>query len=185
MLFKELISKDSKTEREICPNRVERILFHGTNLNPIQNILTGHYKQSKEKDKAIYGQGVYFTDSLDYGWYYGGKGGNRDNFKSIPQINDTFTIIITIFNRKALTTILLIIFEIVVKNIFLLNIIFFNCLLYNINYINSIYYDKEGFKHVFNNFYTNRKNQINFANSGAESERIITPDKTKFIAHEY
>ena len=84
-----------------------------------------------------------------------------------------------------MTTILLIIFEIVVKNIFLLNIIFFNCLLYNINYINSIYYDKEGFKHVFNNFYTNRKNQINFANSGAESERIITPDKTKFIAHEY
>ena len=160
--MKELISNDSKTEREICPNRVERILFHGTNLNPIQNILTGHYKQSKEKDKAIYGQGVYFTDLLDYDWYYGGKGGNRDNFKSIPQINDTFTIIITIFNRKALTTILLIIFE-----------------------INSIYYDKEGFKHVFNNFYTNRKNQINFANSGAESERIITPDKTKFIAHEY
>ena len=115
MLLKELISNDSKTEREICPNRVERILFHGTNLNPIQNILTGHYKQSKEKDKAIYGQGVYFTDLLDYGWYYGGKGGNRDNFKSIPQINDTFTIIITIFNRKALTTILLIIQYIMIK----------------------------------------------------------------------
>jgi len=115
LLLKELISNDSKTEREICPNRVERILFHGANLNPIQNILTGHYKQSKEKDKAIYGQGVYFTDSLDYGWYYGGKGGNRDNFKSIPQINDTFTIIITIFNRKALTTILLIIQYIMIK----------------------------------------------------------------------
>ena len=30
--------------------------------------------------KAINGKGVYFTDLLDYAWYYGGES-NRENFK--------------------------------------------------------------------------------------------------------
>jgi hypothetical protein len=47
-----------------------------------------------ENKKAINGKGVYFTDLLDYGWYYGGKDGNRANFHGIPKINDTFTVIV-------------------------------------------------------------------------------------------
>ena len=81
-------------ERLKCPNRVERILYHGTSIEPISNILTGLYRKSMEKRKAINGKGVYFTDLLDYGWYYGGKDGNRANFSGIPQIEDTFTVII-------------------------------------------------------------------------------------------
>jgi hypothetical protein len=81
-------------ERENCPNRVERILFHGTNIEPASSILTGLYRKSLERKKAINGQGVYFTDLLDYAWYYGGEAGNRANFSGIPEIDDTFTIII-------------------------------------------------------------------------------------------
>ena len=81
-------------ERKKCPNRVERILYHGTSIEPISNILTGLYKKSMESRKAINGKGVYFTDLLDYGWYYGGESGNRANFHSIPKINDTFTVIV-------------------------------------------------------------------------------------------
>ena len=81
-------------EREKCPNRMERILYHGTNVEPISLILTGFYKKSSGPGKGINGKGVYFTDSLDYGWFYGGKESNRANFKGIPKINDTFTVIL-------------------------------------------------------------------------------------------
>ena len=81
-------------ERNNCPNRVDRILYHGTSIEPISKILTDVYKKSLEANKAINGKGVYFTDSLDYGWYYGGEGGNRKNFQGIPKIDDTFTVIV-------------------------------------------------------------------------------------------
>ena len=83
-----------ENERKHCQNRVERILYHGTSIIPISEILTGLYKKSMEKRKAINGKGVYFTDSLDYGWFYGGKDGNRANFSGIPKIRDTFTVIV-------------------------------------------------------------------------------------------
>ena len=97
-----------------------------------------------EKRKAINGKGVYFTDLLDYGWYYGGEKGNRANFYSIPKINDTFTVI-----------------------------------------VNSIYYNRNGFQQVKDGNRTPGKNQINFAYAGAGSERLIYPDKSKFLATEY
>ena len=56
--------------------------------------MTGLYKKSIERNKAANGKGVYFTDLLDYGWYYGSKDGNRVNFSGIPKVNDTFTVII-------------------------------------------------------------------------------------------
>ena len=89
-------------EREKCPNREERILYHGTSIEPISLIMTDFYKQSSGPGKAINGKGVYFTDSLDYGWFYGGKNGNRKNFSGIPKINDTFTIIVnyTYYDRN-------------------------------------------------------------------------------------
>ena len=79
-------------ERQKCPNREERILYHGTNIEPISSILTGLYRKSLKSWNSIIGKGVYFTDSLDYAWYYGGKD-NRTNFYSIPKVDDTFTVI--------------------------------------------------------------------------------------------
>jgi hypothetical protein len=82
--------------------------------------LTGVYWQSIDSNKAINGKGVYFTDLLDYAWFYGGEKGNRANFHTIPNINDTFTVI-----------------------------------------INSVYYDRNGFKQVYNNSRIPGKNQMN------------------------
>ena len=78
-------------ERKKCPNRVDRILYHGTNIEPISCILTGYFKKSIEKCYQ-HGKGVYFTDMLDYCWFYGGKT-NRINGNKIPKIDETFTLI--------------------------------------------------------------------------------------------
>jgi len=79
-------------ERKNCPNRVDRILYHGTSIEPISCILTGYFRKSTERCYQ-HGKGVYFTDMLDYCWFYGGAEGNRSNKNKIPKINDTFTCI--------------------------------------------------------------------------------------------
>ena len=69
-------------ERNSCPNRQERLLYHGTQIHPISCILTG--------------RGVYFTDDLDYCWFYGGDQDNRANKNIIPGIGKIFTAIATL-----------------------------------------------------------------------------------------
>jgi hypothetical protein len=81
-----------ETEREKCPNRVEQILYHGTQFHPISCILTGMFKKSIERC-CQHGKGVYFTDNLDYCWFYGGLKNNRDNTNKIPRIGEFFTAI--------------------------------------------------------------------------------------------
>ena len=90
-------------ERMSCPNRVDKILYHGTSIEfinyqneiikPIPWILTGQFKKSTYS--CQHGKGVYFTDMLDYCWFYGGKDSNRENGNVIPNINDTFTLIVS------------------------------------------------------------------------------------------
>ena len=81
-------------ERAICPNKVDKILFHGTQIYPISYILTGMFKNSTERGYQ-HGKGVYFTDSLDYFLYYRGEENNRNNINKIPEIEKkcTFTAI--------------------------------------------------------------------------------------------
>ena len=88
-------------ERQKCPNRVDKILFHGTQIEPISNILTGYFRKSKDKCYQ-HGKGVYFTDFLDYCWFYGGDKDNRSNKNKIPEIDDTFTLIASsiYYNKK-------------------------------------------------------------------------------------
>jgi len=80
-------------ERKKCANRVDKILYHGTQIEPISCILTGYFKKSIEKCYQ-HGKGIYFTDNLDYCWFYGGKQNNRINKNKIPKIGETFTLII-------------------------------------------------------------------------------------------
>ena len=79
-------------EREKCPNRVDKILYHGTSVKPISCILTDQFKKSVDRHYQ-HGKGVYFTDFLDYCWFYGGAEGNRVNKNRIPELDDTFTLI--------------------------------------------------------------------------------------------
>ena len=77
-----------------CKNTEKRILFHGTNSSSISKILADHFIESK---CAIFGPGFYFTDSLDYTWYYAddsGEVGSRKNFEIIPKIKDSFSFIV-------------------------------------------------------------------------------------------
>ena len=79
-------------ERSNCPNRIDKILYHGTSIEPISCILTGYFRKSIDKCYQ-HGKGVYFTDTLDYCWFYGGAESNRSNKNKIPNIGDPFTLI--------------------------------------------------------------------------------------------
>ena len=77
-----------------CRNITKKILFHGTNSYCISRILKSHFKKS---DIHAFGPGFYFSDSLDYTWYYAddsGEIGSRKNFNNIPKINESFSFIV-------------------------------------------------------------------------------------------
>ena len=78
-------------ERNLCPNREDRILYHGTQIHSISSILTGMFHKSVVH--CQHGRGVYFTSDLDYCWFYGGDGDNRKNKNIIPGKDETFTAI--------------------------------------------------------------------------------------------
>ena len=86
----EQYNKDQKR----CKNIEKKILFHGTNSISISRILGDKFNESKVH---IFGPGFYFSDSLDYTWYYvddSEKIGSRENFNKIPEINKTFSFIV-------------------------------------------------------------------------------------------
>ena len=132
-------------ERNKCPNRIDKLLFHGTQIEPISCILTDLFRRS-EKSGYQHGKGVYFTDTLDYCWYYGWDVNNRNNKNKIPNIDDKFTLIAS-----------------------------------------CTYYNKNGFKRVYDEKYSPKKNEINFAYAGSVFETIYDekPDKSKFLGTEY
>ena len=79
-----------ENERAKCPNRYDKILYHGTQIHPASSILSQLFKKS-ETSGYQHGKGVYFTDSLDTCWFYGGPKGSKINIDKIPGIGDTFT----------------------------------------------------------------------------------------------
>ena len=102
------------------------------------------FKKS-ENSGYQHGKGVYFTDSLDYAWYYGGTT-NRANLNIIPKVGDRFSLISSL-----------------------------------------IYYNKNGFKRVYDYKYNPKKNEINFAYANSETETIFEkePNMKKFVGTEY
>ncbi len=73
-----------------CPNREIKLLFHGTQPENIPLILENNFNVYSKKHK--FGQGSYFTDSLDYVTFYSGNE-YRENFSSIPKVNQAFSFI--------------------------------------------------------------------------------------------
>jgi len=131
-------------ERENCENRVDRILFHGTGINPISLILTDFFHISEVS--CQHGKGVYFTEDLDNCWFYGDEIDNRKNGNEIPNIGECFHFIAS-----------------------------------------SIYYNKYGFRRVYDSIYTPKKNEINFAYANSHWDTIYDeyPDRTKFVGTEF
>ena len=90
---KEKDEEEYKIKRNACPNIVKRILYHGSQIDPISKILTDEFKYTR---KAFYGMGIYFSDMIDYiAFYCGGTGlsNRRDNFGNIVPVNSTFSFI--------------------------------------------------------------------------------------------
>ena len=81
-------------KKSICPNIEVKILFHGSNVDAITGILSGQFRDATV---AIFGNGVYFTDELDYAWYYAGEkeeGRKRShNWNNIPNVGATFSVV--------------------------------------------------------------------------------------------
>ena len=89
-----------ENERKKFPNQIEKILYHGTSIEPILYILTGLFRRS-EYTCYWQGKGVYFIDILDYCWYYGGTENNRTNKNIIPRLNVIFTLMASsIYNNR-------------------------------------------------------------------------------------
>ena len=89
-----------ETERQNCNNKIDKILYHGTKIQPISNILTGLFRKSIDRH-IQFGQGVYFTDNLDYCRFYGGPNDNREYVNMIPPIGQTFTAIVSLVYYNA------------------------------------------------------------------------------------
>ena len=84
------VDKDDKlykVEKNKCPNKIIKLLFHGTKVDSVTGILSTQFRHA---DCHIFGKGVYFTDILDYVWYYAGEK-KRGNFQGIPKVGDTFS----------------------------------------------------------------------------------------------
>ena len=96
IIEREDIDKFDKN-REDCPNRVDRVLFHGTCYGAISEILTDMFNISKYS--AQHGEGVYFTEDLDSCWIYGSqeKSNNKDTSErrnlDIPKVGQYLSFI--------------------------------------------------------------------------------------------
>ena len=80
-----------KIKREICHNIEKKILYYGTQIDPI--FIKKEFKYNK---KAFYGMGIYFSDIIDYiAFHYErtGLSNRRENFGSIVPVNSTFSFI--------------------------------------------------------------------------------------------
>ena len=90
-IYEQSNKKQFLESMKLCQNTIKKYLFHGTQIDPISNILTTGFFYSR---KPFFGMGIYFSDMLDYISFYSG-GDNfynrRDNFGKILPINSTFS----------------------------------------------------------------------------------------------
>ena len=85
--------EEYKSGKLHCNNLTKKIVFHGTKSWAISRILAGKFRQA---NVHIFGKGVYFTDLLDYAWYYAADSESDDcraNFFKIPKVTESFSFI--------------------------------------------------------------------------------------------
>ena len=72
------------SEKNKCENRITKILYHGTKTEFAISILSEQFRDSSHH---VIGEGVYFTDLLDYAWIY-----SRNNIR-IPSVGESFSFV--------------------------------------------------------------------------------------------
>ena len=77
-----------------CNNLNTKFVFHGTRSWCISRILSGNFCHA---NVHFFGIGAYFTDLLDYAWFYAaetdGQKGKFKNVSRIPQLKESFSLI--------------------------------------------------------------------------------------------
>jgi len=77
-----------------CNNIKKRIVFHGTRSWAISRILSTNFRHA---ETHFFGIGTYFTDLLDYAWFYAAETDNGNgkfkNVSRIPKIKESFSFI--------------------------------------------------------------------------------------------
>ena len=74
----------------------KKIVFHGSKSKNISIILASEFRHA---ERHIFGIGTYFTDLLDYVWYYAAEVENdndrRKNFHKIPKLKESFSFVVS------------------------------------------------------------------------------------------
>ena len=81
-------NKEYKIAKEKCPDKIIKVLFHGTKIDCVTGILS---TQFRDANRHIFGKGVYFTDVLDYAGFYAKK--DVKKYNDIPKIDETFSVV--------------------------------------------------------------------------------------------
>ena len=78
--------------KSYCPNMAKKIVFHGTKSEFISSILGSEFRHA---GTHFFGIGTYFTDLLDYAWFYAAEtdGFKFQNVGRIPQVKESFSFI--------------------------------------------------------------------------------------------
>ena len=79
-------------QKKQCRNKQIKILFHGTTPENVTSIISSQFFESSNR---TFGKGVYFSNILDYIWYYYSdeKNGIFSKMTKIPEINEAFTFV--------------------------------------------------------------------------------------------
>ena len=79
-----------------CNNIETKFLFHGTRAWCISRILASNFRKASTH---FFGDGIYFTDLLDYAWFYATETEDEDekfkNVGRIPKLKESFSIIVS------------------------------------------------------------------------------------------
>ena len=83
-----------RTGKLHCNNLHKKIVFHGTKSWAISRILADKFRKA---NTHFFGEGTYFTDLLDYAWFYASEtNGGKSKFSNvgvIPQLMQSFSFI--------------------------------------------------------------------------------------------
>ena len=68
------------------------MVFHGTKSESISSILSSQFRKA---GTHFFGIGTYFTDLLDYAWFYAAEIDDNkfENVGKIPRVNESFSFI--------------------------------------------------------------------------------------------
>ena len=86
--------EEYRTGKLHCNNLKQKIVFHGTKSLYISSILASQFRLARIH---CFGDGVYFTDLLDYAWFYAAETEDDaykfDNIGRIPNVKESFSFI--------------------------------------------------------------------------------------------